>query len=282
MRYPLIILLALLAAAPAAGPASAQEWQVARERFAFAGTRLTIHVAPGPAGNLRIIRGAPGSVRVASRAEQGFAAAGLTRDEELTLTAMGDGPVDYLVSVPEDVRVQVRLPGSHYSEAIGRRDRSRAFHWDETVTLPEPEGAWAPPITEDGPLYTTYARDHVPSLVTLPDLSNVHSVSVRVEPGRFRVVTSRPFSVEEGDHDLLEIRPAAPPVDLVLSLPLGTATFRLRAGGKTVLELRDGTITGLCSPVTDQWLSDGRRWLTFTPVDGALRCTDPIAPRHEG
>lgn len=290
MKNRLIIALALLALAPVAAPAApaaAQEWQVARERFTFVGTRLTIRVEPGPAGNLRIMRGAPGTVRVASRAGQGFTAAGLTDSDELTLTAMGDGPVDYLVSVPENVRVQVRLPGSTFGEAMSGRTRSRSFQWDEhrgethgLSDAPAPE--WLPPLDGDGPQYTTFVRDLAPAVVSVPDLSHVRSLTVRLQPGPFRTLTSRPFAMTEGDSELLEIRPAAPPVDLVLAVPTGTARFRLVAGGLTVLELHDGAVTGVCAPVTDQRLSDGRRWLTFTPMDGALRCTDPMAPRHEG
>ncbi|MFW5947049.1 MAG: hypothetical protein ACOCUW_01040, partial [Gemmatimonadota bacterium] len=97
MRYPLTAMLALVIAWPAA----AQEWQVARESFAFAGTRLRILVQADAPGTLQVIRGAPGSVRVASRAVRGFTAAGLADTEELTLTAAGHGPVDYMVAVPE-------------------------------------------------------------------------------------------------------------------------------------------------------------------------------------
>jgi hypothetical protein len=141
---------------------------------------------------------------------------------------------------------------------------------------------WTPSILEDGPAYTTFARPAAPAVVSIPDLTNVQSLSVRIEPGPFRAMTGRPFSVVEGDHDLLEIRPAAPPVELVLSLPADTRRFRLVASGRTVLVVHDGLVTGLCTPVTDQRLSHGRRWLTFNPVDGALRCADPMSPRHEG
>lgn len=283
MRHPLIIALALLATAGATTPAAAQEWMVAREQFAFAGSRLVIRVDPGPAGNLRIIRGAPGSVRVASRSGDGFTAAGLSADEELTLTSLGNGPVDYLISVPEDVRVQVRLPGRTFGEAVSGRSRSRTFHWDEVASRsPDPVPEWALSAPEPGALFTALVRTIAPTMVSVPDLAHVRTLAVRIQPGPFRAMTSRPFAVEDGSRDLVEIRPSAPPVDLVLSLPSDSRDFRLVAAGRTILDIRAGQVAALCSPVTDQRLSDGRRWVTFTPVDGALRCTDPIAPRHEG
>lgn len=280
MKYALIVLLAL--AAPA--PVIAQEWQVARERFVFVGTQLSIHVKAEVAGTLNVIRGAPGSVQVAGRASQGFTAAGLADNEELTLTAAGAGPVDYLVSVPEGVWVRVRLPNATLGEAMASHARSRSFTWDAVSRvahqqLPE----WLPPLDESGDaLYTAFVRDLAPEFVDLPDLANVRSVSIRLQEGPFQVNAGRPLSVQEGAGDRLEIRPAAPPMDLVITVPPGTRSFRLRADGHTALIVENDSITALCSPMTQQWLSNGRRWLTFNPVDGALECAARPAPRHEG
>lgn len=280
MKYPLIALIALVSWSPAA----AQEWQVARERFAFVGTRLTIQVDADAAGTLHLIRGAPGSVRVASRTERGFTAAGLARSEELTLRAVGAGPVDYLVSVPENVWVRVRLPGGAYADAVARSATSRSFEWKSPAHAQvERAPEWLPPLHRDSEtLFTTFVRDHAPSEVVLPDLSNVRSLTVRVEEGRFRVHTSRPLSMEEGSDDRLEIRPASPPMDIVLNVAPGTPAFRLVAGGSTALVIGGGSVTTLCSPVTDQRLSRVRRWVTFNPVDGALRCDAPPRPVREG
>ena len=274
----LVPVLCLLLAVPAA----AQEWQVARERFAFVGHRLTVNVDSDAPGTLRIIRGGPGSVRVASRAVTGFTAAALADQDELTLTTAGSGPVDYLVSVPEETWVNVRLPGSRFGESVRGRQSSRTFSWEARrgPGRAEPAPDWLP--TDDGPLFTTLARDLAPAIVSLPDLTNIRSVSIRVEPGPFRASASRPLSLHEGDDQRLVIRPAAPPMDLVLLIPTGTHSFRLDAGGRTALTVTDGEITTLCSPVTQQWLSDGRRWLTFNPVAGSLRCTAHSTLRHEG
>ena len=163
------------------------------------------------------------------------------------------------------------------------RSRSETFHWDEVAdhdTEPVPD--WTLSTIDDRALFVTLVRAAAPAIVSVPDLGPVRSLAVRIQDGPFRAMTSRPFAVSDGARDLVEIRPAGRPVDLVLSIPPESPDFRLVAAGRTILEMRAGRVATLCSPVTDQWLSDGRRWVTFTPVDGALRCTDPATPRHEG
>lgn len=271
MRHVLTPLLALLIAAPVV----AQEWQVARESFPFAGNRLTILVDAGTPGTLRIIRGLPGSVRIVSRAPQGFTAAGLGERDELILSSVGTGPVDYMVAVPDEVWVQVRLPGSTFGESVASRTRSRTFAWgDAASAVQQTAPTWVPVGRDESP-YTTFSRRLAPAVVSLPDLTYVRSVSVRLEPGPFRVMTSRPLSVSEGVNNYLEIRPGGPPMDIVVTVPEGTHDFRLVTDGTTALVIEGDAVGSLCSPMTDQRLSDGRRWLTFNPVDGALRCTGP-------
>lgn len=285
MKHTLLAVLALLAWTPV----SAQEWQVARERYAFGGTRLTIQVDAETAGSLQVIRGSAGSVAIASRTEHGFTAAGLAESDLLTLTAVGDGEVNFLVSVPENVRVQVRLPGSSYGNSVGGGRRSRTFHWGESRrpealrTHVESVPEWLPPLDADSAiLFTTFVRDQAPAEVILPDLANVRSLSIHIEEGRFQASTSRPLSVHEGSDARVEIRPAGPPMDIVLTVPLGTPSFRIVANGHTALIVEGGSITALCSPVTQQWLSNGRRWVTFNPVDGTLRCSATPGPRRQG
>lgn len=273
---------ALLLASPLAG----QEWQVAREQFTFVGTRLMIQVEADAPGTLRLIRGQPGTVRVASRAQEGFTTSGLAEDDRLTLTAAGDGPVDYLVAVPENVWVDVRLPGWVAGRSVAR---GRAATWDWNVTArptQDPITAWVPGLDTEGKwmdaLYTTFSRDLAPAEVSVPDLSTVARISVRVEGGRFKVSTGRPLSVQEGSRQELVIRPAAPPMDVVLYVPAGTSPFTLRLGGATALTIDGTTVTTLCEPVIDQRLSNGRRWFTFNPLDGALRCASDLVQRHGG
>lgn len=284
------IVIALLAVAVAV-PAAAQEWQVARDQFAYAGTRLTIQVDVEAPGTLRLIRGEPGSVRVASRAQEGFTSSGLAEDDRLTLSAAGAGPVDYLVAVPENVWVEVRLPGRALSESAPR-GRTGTWEWNATDRPTRaPPTEWVPGLDAegrleeepvDGPLYTTFSRDLAPDRVTVPELDVVARISVRLEGRRFKVITSRPLSVDVGSPREIVIRPAGPPMELVLAVPAGTAGFTLRLGDRTALVIDEQTVTTLCAPVTEQWLSNDRRWFTFNPQDGSLQCGPDAVRRHGG
>jgi hypothetical protein len=278
--------LALLATLTLATPLAGQEWQVARQQFAFVGTRLVIQVDVESPGTLRLIRGAPASVRVASRAQAGFTTSGLAEDDRLTLSAAGPGPVDYLVAVPENVWVQVRLPDKDFAESVPR-GRSGQWEWRAadrpqaspiTEWLPEPE----PGPYDAGPLYTTFISDSAPQEVSVPDLSVVNRVSVRLEGDHFRVITGRPLSLEEGSPRSLVIRPANPPMDVVLTVPPGTPSFTLRLGGHAALLLDDSGVTTWCIPLTEQWLSNDRHWFTFNPLDASLQCGDSGVQRHGG
>ena len=281
MKRILIPLLALLVA----GPTAAQEWQVAREQFVFVDTRLTIRVAADAPGTLRLIRGEPGSVRVASRSRQGFTTSGLSDDDQLTLSAAGEGPVDYLVAVPENVWVDVRLPGTSLGESVAR-GRTGNWEWGAAREPQEQTPEWLPgtgpgdgPV---GPLYTTFSRDLTPREVAIPDLSVVARVSVRLEGQRFRVITSRPLAVDEGSPRELVIRPAGPPMAVILAVPRDTPSFTLRLAGRTALILDGDTVTTLCTPVIEQQLSDDRRWFTFNPLAGSLDCSGDTVQRHGG
>lgn len=281
-RFIVPMLAALIAM-----PVAAQEWQVAREQFVFAGSRLTIDVDVESRGTLRLIRGAPGNVRVAGRSRDGFTGSGLAEDDHLTLTSAGAGPVDYLVAVPENVWVQVRLRGQSLGDNIAR-GKSGAWDWDASPPVQEDPGVprWLPGIDpetgDDVLLYTTFSRDFAPGEVEVPDLSKVARITVRIEGFRFKVIASRPLSVEVGDPRRLVIQPADPPMELVLAVPPVTATFTLKLGNSTALIIDGASVATLCTPVTDQRLSDGRRWFTFNPLGESLDCDGEAVQRHGG
>jgi len=265
-----------------ATPVSAQQWQVERDQFAFAGRQLTVHVDAEVEGTLRVIRGPAGLVRVSGRSDAGMTVAGLTADEHLTLTAAGDGPVEFVITVPERVWIDVRLPDRPLGESMGTMNRSGTFHWGTVATEQGPElgapgsgaGPFArtePPFASDGG-YTVFADHWTPRTVTLPDLTNIRSVTVRVEGTGFRVGASRPLVLHPGDRDHVEIRPGGPPMEIVVVVPAGTTGFTLSAGGATALIVDGEQISVLCSPSTRQWLSDGRGWVTFTPAVSRLDC----------
>lgn len=257
-------------------PVSAQQWQVAREQFAFAGRQLTIHVDTHVGGTLQIIRGPAGYVRVSGRSEDGMTAAGLTADEHLTLTGTGSTNVEYVVSVPERVRISIRLPDRTRHESLAGMHRSGTFEWQAAAAAPaEPLETWIPdpqPGDAHPSAYTVYAGDLAPSSVSLPDLTNVRTLTVRVEGNRFRVAASRPLTLAQGDPRHLEIRPAGPPLEVIVTVPTGTRSFELTADGASALVVQDGEVIIRCASSTRQWLSDGRRWVTFTPVAGTLEC----------
>jgi hypothetical protein len=302
-------------------PATAQQWQVARDNFAFAGRQLTVHVEVDEPGTLRVIRGPAGTVRVFGRTDAGMTAAGLTSDEQLTLTAAGSGTVEYVITVPERVWVTVHLPNDVPAQAMAGHDRSRTFQWplvpleapeeDPVVNAPPGRGAGdeaAPPVERrdaparrpggaevipawlpgpeaglgHGPTYTVFASYYAPSVVALPDLTNVRSITIRVESGNFRVGASRPLALVPGNPRHMEIRPAGPPMELVVVIPAGTAGFSLSAGGVTAVILDGADLTVLCEPTMRQWLSEGRGWVTFTPTEGALQCGPAADRRHAG
>jgi hypothetical protein len=284
-RWSVVILT--LAISAIASPGEAQQWQVAREHFAFAGRQLTVHVDVESEGSLHVIRGSSGLVRVSGRSEGGMTAAGLTAGRDLTLTGSGPGPVEYIIAVPERVWLDIRFPDRHGNESMGTQDRSRTFFWGASSQSTESHQArtpiWVPEPNEglgNPAALTVFTASLAPRTVALPDLTHVRSVTVRLEGSRFRIGATRPLALSPGDPDHLEIRPTSPPIELILIVPVGTDHFTLDAGGATALTVNGDQVAVLCSPSTRQWLSGGRGWVTFTPTDGALRC-DAHGIRHE-
>jgi hypothetical protein len=258
-----------------AAPAGAQQWQVARDRFAFAGSKLTIHVDVASEGSLTIIRGSAGAVDVAGRSDTGLTAAGLTPDEHLTLTAAGEGFVEYVLAVPERVWVSVRLPDRAGAESLGARQRTGTFRWGGTAHAPEPVTDWLPagePRLGAASAYTVYAADTAPHTVTLHDLTHVRSITVQVEGSSFRVTASRPLTLAAGDARHVEIRPGSPSLELAIAVPAATASFTLVASGTPALVVDGRGLSVHCGPSSRQSLPDNRRWVTFTPIQGALEC----------
>ncbi|HSH45964.1 MAG TPA: hypothetical protein VK966_08915 [Longimicrobiales bacterium] len=280
----MLILGLLLLATPAAG----QEWLVNREEFRYIGTRLTIEVATEAPGTIQVTRGRPGIVRVAGRTSTGFAASGLSRDNVLTLSAMADaGSVNYLVSVPEGVWIDLRLPDRHNSESIGGQARGRTFDWASTgaataayqdPAYPEQAPRIAPGLAVSGNtmeprrgLFTLLADDLAPETIALPRTDVLTTLTVRLGEDRFRVAASRPMNVNAGDGRTLEIRPSWA-TEIALDVPAGTRHLTVLLGDVPALVIRDGEPASTCTPVTRQWLSEGRQWFTFSPMSESLTC----------
>jgi hypothetical protein len=164
-------------------------------------------------------------------------------------------------------------------------DRSRTFHWGAAAEAPEPIAASlspAPAAHEPGAGYTVFAAPLAPETIFLPDLARFRAITVRVEGDDFRIGASRPLSLQKGDPRHLEIRPAGTPLELTVTIPAGTAAFRLDTADGTALTVRGGEIAVHCEPHTRQWLPGARGWVTFTPLAGELRCAPPVGARHRG
>lgn len=116
-----------------AAPAAAQDDDVgtARRAYPFLGDRLTVHIEADSPGVIRLIRGEDGRLEVAARAEDGFPGFGLADrgGDALVLTAIGADRAEYLVVVPANVRVTVRLPDRHVAEVFAGMDRSATYEW---------------------------------------------------------------------------------------------------------------------------------------------------------
>jgi len=307
-----LVVTALLFMLPgAAATAAAQEWDVNRRQYTFIDTRLTVDVQVEAEGTLRLIRGMPGRLEVAGRALNGFTgfALGDRHGSHLRLSAAGADRVEYLVVVPERVYVRIRLPDRRLAEVFGSTRDAVSYEWetvDEPASRPAPEpyrepepvpqvepgapeptpgpGTAAPPArtpaeTPTPGLFTTYRDDVAPASVSLPRADLIHTLSVRLEGRRFRVAASRPLGLERGDPTALEIRPAPPPLDIVIGVPVRTDDFVVEVGGTPAFAIVEGRPIVLCNPAMEQALDDGRLWFTFTPEDGRLECSDAALDR---
>ncbi|HEX7119567.1 MAG TPA: hypothetical protein VF212_12305 [Longimicrobiales bacterium] len=131
VRLPCVaVALALLL--PAAASAQDRDADVVRRVYAFLGDRLTVRIETELPGTIRLIRGEKGRLEVAGRAPDGIPGFGLAERSggELQLTAIGADRVEYLVVVPEEVHVKVRLPDRPVAEVFGAYDRTATFRWE--------------------------------------------------------------------------------------------------------------------------------------------------------
>jgi hypothetical protein len=283
MFKPAAGLAAALLLVLSAAPVAAQGSDVHRQVFTFLGRGLVIDVDVDAPGELRIVRGQRGRVEVAARAQDGFTAASLAKrgGDRLSLTAMGGERVEYLVAVPSDIRVQVRLPDRHVSEVFGSLQSSSRYTWGAAEGLgPETRGAF----TDAAPTgrFSVHSAATAPRSIRLANPAAIRTVTVRWEGDRFDVTADRHLDLLPGSSQTLEIAPNGAPLDLVLSIPRGTRDFVLEVGGATALVLRGGQVTTLCTPLMDQRLDGGRRWFTFTPQHGRLECEGSAAPARRG
>lgn len=125
----LIVAAALML--PALAAAQDRGDDTVRRVFTFLGNRLSIHIDAEVPGTLRLIRGEVGRIEVTGsvpRGVPGFGLSGRGRDE-LRMTVVGGERADYIVVVPEAVRVEVRLPDRPVAEVLGAHQDAAAFRW---------------------------------------------------------------------------------------------------------------------------------------------------------
>lgn len=278
----LLTAFALAVTLPSAADA---QRDVTRRSYTFLEDRLVIEVLAEAPGELQVVRGQRGRVEVAARSSDGFAGFGLGGDytRHLRLTAVGSDAVQYLVVVPEHVAVSVVLPRGGTAH-VPNRDGLASYRWgedagradgirsgdaaDALITALEP----IVPTTSAG-LYVVHSgRGRVPSLVDVPELASVRSMSVRVEGDDFRVAATRPLALTPGDAGHMVIRVDGEPLDLVLFVPRGSSGFELRSGSRRIADVAFGRPRSYCGNTVVQQPTPHQDWLTVFPTDGSVSC----------
>jgi hypothetical protein len=255
---------ALIWLAATIAPLSGQEWEVARRTFSFQERNLTIDVIADGSGNLQIVRGEVGHIEVAARAPRGFSgfALGGRQRDELRLTAMGASQVDYLVVVPEEIRVRVRLPDRRSVEVASTRPAA-TYNWGREVA--KSRGVdFAAMVPENGRYLSHYSRN-VPRTLSIPDHGYLEQLELTFSGSTFRLETDRPVSVKDGSSTQIEFRAGQPGSKLFVTLPSDTRDFRLVLSGKLALEVTDGLVRSYCDQVVSVHTQDGRKVYSYTP-----------------
>jgi hypothetical protein len=269
-RYGLAALTLLLASTM---PVAAQT-DVKRKTYTFLDRNLTIEVVAVQSGSLRILRGEAGLLEVVARAPDGFAgfALGGAQEDQLRLTSVGAQTAEFLVVVPEDARVRVRLPDRQHVEVASARPVT-TYTWSGS-NAPDDNGAAPAPSAVQHTAYNVVSTDDmflshysraVPRSFDVKDLTNFDRLDVRFVGHDFRLATSRAVSVAPGRSDAIELRAVQPGFSAVISLPTDTRDFRLVLDGKVALEVVGGEIRSHCDPVEAQMTGIGSRTYSYVP-----------------
>lgn len=276
-----LLIAALATVALPAHQVHAQEWDVVRRSFTFIDNELTIDVTAPGAGELHLARGSFGTLEVAARAPGGIAGMGLGGFERnrLALAATGVERVEYLVIVPEEVRVRVRLPGHRGTEVLGSSRAGARFAWQAAPDAVPVRAGGVSRVTDRAGAaaellapFVIHAAPVAPSVVSMENLEGIRALSVRIEGSVFRVEADRPLPVPGHEGETLRLGvPAGEKADVVLWVPR-RAPFTLRLAGMDVLRLENGEARSLCTPVTRQVLDGTRHWFTFGPLEDGVRC----------
>jgi hypothetical protein len=207
---------------------------------------------------------------VAAHAAEGLAGFGLNNDDRvLQLTALGAEAAQYIVVVPDNIRVRISLPDRRgWRPADGRGAAN--FSWDVT-TAPVPVD-YAPPVpTIEGRFFLLQSTPDAPARVRLRNPTHIRSVELRLEGTDFRIASSRPLNATSGSADLVDVDPGRHDIDLLIQVPPFTRQFDLRLGATTIVAVRNGEPVTVCGPAVRQKTSEGAWRVTYRP-SGAAAC----------
>ena len=281
----LAILLALVCLQPPR-EAVAQQSEVMRDVYGFHGSSLDVDVATESPGRIRLVRGGHSRIEVSGLALNGFASAALGGRgvRRLTLTSLGADRVDFIVVVPEDVRVRVHWPGARRSELFGTLSEAATYQWDTPAGRPSIEiirpGSGSHPHRNDRDSAPTRSLGgSTPGTLDIIDAYRIDRLTVRIEDAPFGIAADRRFDARR-DGDRLGITAPAGG-DFTVIVPRGER-FVLSLDGNTAIEVRGYDVRVLCSSVLSQELPGGRHWLTLTPSSSGT-CTerDPADARAD-
>jgi hypothetical protein len=216
-------------------------------------------------------------VEVAGRVRDGFAGFGLGGEltRQLRLTTAGGEHVDFLVVVPEHVRLTLELPQGA-AVTVPPRQADAQYRWGETpADLPHdpPAGAAAAEALRPGEagLLRLFATRRPPAVLDIPALDAVRSLNVRVEGAEFRIAASRPLEItEEGGR--VTIRAGHEPVDIIVFVPRQGAGTSVHGGGRRLLLTSGGRPSTTCSGVMVQEPTPHQTWFTFHPQAARPAC----------
>ena len=251
---------------------AAQEYELTRRQFPFFDNSLTIEVVADGAGRLQVVRGQRGRVEVAARVPGGvpaFAMGGREHDH-LRLTALGGEDANFVVIVPEDAHVRVKLPDSH--GAANAMRPAGTYMWGASSDARKASAA--APMAPPAPLGPTlaYSDERAPRTIDIPRLNAVRTVSIRFEGTTFLVAGTEWMSVQPGNADHIQVETGEVVQDVIITVPADTRSLRLRLGGRLAMQVTGTEIRTYCDPVTRQDLGFGRKWITFAPDAGRMAC----------
>lgn len=260
--------LILIAVAVAVSPARAQEYAVTRRSFTFFDSNLDIDIQATAAGQLQIVRGERGKVEVAAHAAEGIASFGLASEQGsvLTLTALGTNQAEYIVVVPEETAVRVRVPGrASWSSASGTG--TARFRWD-AIPEPHPNDYSIPNPTIENKYYLIGVKSVPPARVRVLGRSHVRSVELRLEGTDFQVGSTRALMDMPGAADLMDIDAGNTDVDLMIQVPAFTKHFELRLENDILVTIENGVVADRCGPSLRQTTPRGTQRVTYRPSQG--------------